>query len=121
MMRTRALAAVVAVAVVGMLCGPAHRLVGQDRPTAEAKSSPEAVQIYQDARNAQNGGSFEIAEEGWRKLLKEHAQDLLAPKAQHYLGVCLMQQNKPAAAAAEFAAVIKNHPKFDFLEDALLN
>ena len=119
MNRYRMLAAIAVMAVFGMhwRAGPA---TGQDQP-AEAKSSPEAVQLYQDARNAQNGGSFEIAEEGWRKLLKDHPRDPLAPKAQHYLGVCLMQQSKLPEAAAEFQAVIKNHPKFDFLEDALLN
>ena len=120
MNRHRVLAAIAVMAVLGMHWGLTDRATGQDKP-AEAKSSPEAVQLYQDARNAQNGGSFEIAEEGWRKLLMDHPQDPLAPKAQHYLGVCLMQQSKLPAAAAEFQAVIKNHPKFDFLEDSLLN
>jgi TolA-binding protein len=96
---------------------PATR--AQDKP--EAKSSPAAVQLYQDAASAQNGGSFEIAEEGWRKLLKDHPQDPLVPKAQHYLGVCLLQLKKPDQAAAAFQAVIKNHPKFELLEDTLLN
>ncbi len=92
----------------------------QEQP-AVGKSSPEATRLYQDAANAQKGESFEIAEEGWRKLLKDHPQDPLAAKAQHYLGVCLFQLKKPDQAAEAFQAVIQNHPKFDLLEDTLLN
>ncbi|MDX1944187.1 MAG: tetratricopeptide repeat protein, partial [Pirellulaceae bacterium] len=92
----------------------------QEKP-AEPKSDPAAARIYQDAANAQNGMAFEIAEEGWRKLLKDFPKDPLAAKAQHYLGVCLLQQKKLPEAVAAFSAVVKDHPNFEFLEDALLN
>jgi cellulose synthase operon protein C len=120
MMRNLALMAALGGALAWSLAAGTNRAQSQDKP-AEAKSSPAAMQIYQDAASAQNGGSFEIAEEGWRKLLKEHPQDPLAAKGQHYLGVCLVQLKKPEEAAAAFQAVLKNHPKFEFLEDTLLN
>lgn len=115
MMRSIALAAAVTFAACGT--GP---LAGQEKP-AETKTSPEATRLYQDAANAQNGMAFEIAEEGWRKLLKNHPRDPLAAKAQHYLGVCLVQLKKPDQAAEAFQAVIKAYPKFELLEETLLN
>ena len=119
MMHRIAWAAVLALA--SLVAAPTGRAQEKADAKPDAKSSPAAVQLYQDAANAQNGGSFEIAEEGWRKLLKDHPQDPLAAKAQHYLGVCLLQRKKPEEAAAAFQAVIKNHPKFELLEDTLLN
>ncbi|MCA9201968.1 MAG: tetratricopeptide repeat protein, partial [Planctomycetales bacterium] len=50
-------------------------------------------------------------------------KDSLAPKAQHYLGVCYMQLQPPqySQAAGAFGDVVKNHPKFEMLQDSLLN
>ena len=115
---------VIAIAALGaalwLAAGSAQDVASQDKP-AEAKSSPEATRLYQDAANAQNGMAFEIAEEGWRKLLKEHPQDPLAAKAQHYLGVCLLQQKKTEPAVEAFQAVLKNYPKFELLEETLIH
>ncbi|MEX2175889.1 MAG: tetratricopeptide repeat protein [Pirellulaceae bacterium] len=94
-------------------------LRAQEKPAA--KSSPAATQIYQDAASFQNNSAFELAVEEWQKLLKNHPQDPLAAKGQHYLGVCLLQLNKPDQAAAAFGAVIKKHPQFELLEDTILN
>src|SRR6188768_3542698 len=84
-------------------------------------SSAEAKAAYADAANFQNNGAFDLAVDEWTKFLKDFSKDPLAPKAQHYLGVCLMKQDKFAEAAAAFEAVAKNNPKFDLLEDTLLN
>ena len=117
-MRQTAFAAAIFAAWFVVGTGPAA--LAQEKP-AEAKSSPVAAQIYQDAANAQNGMAFDLAEEGWRKLLKDFPKDPLAAKAQHYLGICLLQQKKLAEAVTAFEAVVKNYPKFEFLEDSLLN
>jgi TolA-binding protein len=89
--------------------------------TAAAKSSPEAVQVYRDAASFQNNKAFDLAVEEWQKFLKQFPKDPLAAKAQHYLGVCQLSQKHYEPAAAAFEAVIKNHPKFELLEDAYLN
>src|SRR6476469_6174327 len=95
------------------------------RSSGQAKaaegSSPEAVLAYRDAANFQNNGAFEVAAEEWQKFLKEHAKDPLAPKARHYLGVCQLQLKQYAAAAASLEAVVKNHPKFELLEESLFD
>jgi TolA-binding protein len=88
---------------------------------AAQESSAEAKTLYADAANLQNNGAFDLAVEEWQKFLKEFAKDPLAPKAKHYLGVCLMQQKKYPEAVAAFDAVQKDNPKFELLEDTLLN
>jgi TolA-binding protein len=85
---------------------------------AAPSSSSEAVLAYRDAANFQNNGAFEVAAEEWQKFLKDYGKDPLAAKARHYLGVCQLQLKQYAAAAATFAAVVKDHPKFELLEDA---
>jgi TolA-binding protein len=53
-----------------------------------AVSSEEAKKSFADAATLQNNNAFEVAVEEWEKFLKNHPKDPLAPKAQHYLGVC---------------------------------
>jgi TolA-binding protein len=113
-----AIAATIALATLASwVSAPA---AAQEKP-AEAKSSPEALQLYRDAANFQNNKAFELAVEEWQKFLKDHPKDPLAAKAQHYLGVCQLQLKQVEAAVASFEAVIKNHPKFELLEDTYLN
>src|SRR4029079_14344758 len=108
-----------AVIVAAAMILPAERTFAQEK-AAEGASS-EAVLAYREAANFQNNGAFEIAAEEWQKFLKNHPKDPLAPKAQHYLGVCQLQLKQYAAAAASFEAVVKDHPKFELLEDALFD
>src|SRR5687767_9701705 len=103
-----------------LLGGLGVRLVGQEKPAA-AVSPPEALQRYRGAANFQNNKAFELAVEEWQKFLKDFPKDPLAAKAQHYLGVCQLQLKQVEAAAGSFEAVIKNHPKFELLEDTYLN
>lgn len=105
--------------VVGCLL--ASTAVSATAQEAATKSTPESEAMYADAANFQNNGSFELAAEEWTKFLAKFPKDPLAAKAQHYLGVCELQQKKFDKAAAAFALVIKNHPKFEMLEDAYLN
>lgn len=85
------------------------------------ESSTEAKGAYADAANLQNAGNFDVAAIDWQKFLDKYPKDPLAPKAQHYLGVCYLQQKKYPEAIAAFDAVQKNNPKFDLIEDVLLN
>ena len=54
-------------------------------------------------------------------LKHEQAADPLAPKAQHYLGVCRLQQKKFDDAVAAFKVVIEKYPKVDLLDQTYLN
>src|SRR6186997_1345370 len=93
---------------------------GDQTPAQEkgAVSSSAAVLAYREAANFQNNGALEVAAEEWQKFLKNHANDPLAAKAQHYLGMCQLQLKDYGAAAKAFAAVIGKYPKFELLEDS---
>jgi TolA-binding protein len=108
---------------LAVACGLVVSLGETGRLSAQqpAASSNEALQVYADAANFQNGEAFDLAAEEWQKFLKNHPTDPLAAKAQHYLGVCQLQLKQTEAAAGSFAAVIKNHPNFELLEDTWLN
>ncbi|MFO0868669.1 MAG: tetratricopeptide repeat protein [Pirellulales bacterium] len=91
------------------------------KPAAKPESSPEALALYADAAGLQNGGAFDVAVEEWSRFIEKFPKDPLAPKAQHYLGVCLLQLKQFDKAAAAFAAVVKNYPQFELLDDATYN
>ncbi len=88
---------------------------------AAAESDPKALAIYQDAANFQNNEVYEEAVLLWTQFLKEHPKDPLAEKAQHYLGVCLLKQEKFSKAGEAFTALITNFPKSEMLEEAYLS
>jgi TolA-binding protein len=117
-------AAILAAIVLLTLPSPGQEKKGQEKKGQEKKgesSSSEAVLAYREAANFQNNGAFEVAVEEWQKFLKDHGKDPLAAKAQHYLGVCQLQLKQFGAAAAAFETVIKNHPQFELLEEALFD
>ena len=103
----------------------ATTMLAQDAKKAKAakpaSSSQEALVVYSDAASFQNNGAFELAAEEWDKFLQKYPQDPLVAKAQHYLGVCNLQLKRWDKAAAAFAAVVKNYPEFDAIQDAYLN
>ncbi len=81
----------------------------------------EAQNIYSDAASFQNNGAFGLAADEWAKFLARFPKDPLAPKAQHYAGVCYLQLKQLDKAAAAFQAVVKQHPDCELVEDAYLN
>ncbi len=91
-------------------------------PAAKAQDSPqEAITKFADAANFQNNDAYDLALEEWTNFLAKFPKDPLSPKAQHYQGVCYLQLKKYDKAALAFAAVVKSHPKFEFIDDAYIN
>ena len=84
------------------------------------ESTPEALNVYADAAGFQNGGQYDLAAEEWEKFLKRFGKDPLVKKARNYAGVCRLQLKEYEKAAAHFEQVVKD-PKFEQIEDALLN
>lgn len=93
--------------------------LGQEQPVA--KSSAAAIRQYRDAVAFQNRGVYDLAADEWGKFLKQFADDPLASKAQHYLGICQLQLKQYDEAAASLAAVVGKYPKFELLESTYLN
>lgn len=94
---------------------------GQGKPAALKKAPPAAQEMFNDAGNFQNNKAFELAADEWSKFLKKYPDVDLAPKAQYYLGVCLLQLNKHTEAAAAFQAAVIKYPTLQTREDAYLN
>ncbi len=101
---------------------PPKAPIGAKSEADKSGSSEAALAIYADAANFLNGQAYDLAIEQWQRFLKEHANDPLAGKAAHYLGVSLMQREKPdyeaATAAFQKALAFKG---FDLREEALAN
>jgi TolA-binding protein len=88
---------VIALIVVAGTCeNLATRAAAQPATPAApaAKSSPAAVRQYRDAVAFQNRQVYDLAADEWESFLKQFAQDPLALKARHYLGVCKLQLKK---------------------------
>ncbi|QDS96189.1 tol-pal system protein YbgF [Roseimaritima multifibrata] len=86
------------------------------------KSSDEAIAKYADAANFQTNAAMDLAITAWEEFLSQYANDPLAPKAAHYLGVCYMQREMPdyKAAAAAFAKALADK-KYDLREESFAN
>ncbi len=86
------------------------------------ESTEESMAAYADAANFQTNGALPLAVEGWRSFLERYPNDPMVPKAAHYLGVCLMQQEQPdyVAAAEAFATALKDK-EYDLREESLVN
>ena len=90
--------------------------------TASAQASANAAKIqFSAAAELQNEGLFELAVGEWRAFLEKFPKDPLAAKARHYLGVCLIQEKQYPQAAAELSKIVSQHPKFELLDETLLN
>jgi cellulose synthase operon protein C len=93
----------------------------QAQPTPPPSSPAEALRIYEGAANAQNQKAYDLAVEEWGEFLKRFPRDPLAAKARYYEGVCHLQLQNLEKAIASFSAVVQEHPRFELLEDTLLN
>ncbi len=91
---------------------------GQDAPGE--KSSPAAIRQYRVAVALQNKAIFDLATEEWKTFIKDHSDDPLIAAADHYLGVCLFQQQKYAAAESAFEQSIERHVPADLMPATLL-
>ena len=92
--------------------------------TAVAQDNKQALALYGEAANLQNGGEFELAVELWDSFVKKFPENSRILKAQHYRGVCYLQLKKHKEARDAFQEVInglEKEPDFPLTEDALLN
>jgi TolA-binding protein len=101
------------IAAMGLLvAGPA---------LAQEESSAAAKRKYSAAAQLQNENLFDLAAKEWREFIAAYPKDPLAPSANHYLGVCLIQLKKNAEAVEVLAAHVKANPKFALRDESLLN
>ncbi len=69
----------------------------------------------------QNQKLYDSAIDEWKTFLTKFPADTRVDKATHYLGTCQLQAKQFPAAAATFESVIQKYPKFELLDQTLLN
>ena len=69
----------------------------------------------------QNQKLYESAIDEWKTFLQKFPADTRVNKATHYLGTCQLQAKQFPAAAATFDSVIQKYPKFELLDQTILN
>lgn len=84
------------------------------------ESSGAAARQYAAAVRFQNLESYDLAAEAWAAFLKDFPKDPRSAHAMYYLGVCLYQQGQYAQSRDTLARLIKEQPKFEFLDSAYL-
>ncbi len=69
----------------------------------------------------QNQKLYDSAIDEWKTFLQKFPADSRVDKATHYLGTCQLQAKQFPAAAATFESVIQKYPKFELLDQTILN
>src|SRR5262245_36090804 len=113
MNRARCVSAAMAGLVAALLSitGPAA-LAAEGEQTPPPASSEAAVRQYSDAAALYNRMVYDLAADEWGKFLEKFPNDPLAPKARHYLGICLLEQKKYDQARKTLEALVAENPKF---------
>ena len=100
----------------------ASSLAAEAEAAAQPARSPlEAVNLFQNAVDYQNGVQFDLAAEEYERFLTRFPKDPLVAKARYYLGVCRRELKQYDKAVAAFETVVKSHSDFELIQDAYLN
>ena len=89
--------------------------------TAAAQETEAGTRQFAAAVGFQNQKLYEQAIEEWQTFVKKFPTDPRMDKALHYLGTCQLQSGKNADAVASFRTVLDRYPKFEALDQTLLN
>jgi TolA-binding protein len=87
---------------------------------AAADSSEPASQQYAVAAALQNRAAYQPAVQAWSTFIRTYPADSRVDRAYHYLGVCQLKANQPAAAINTLQTAITNYPRSEFVEPSLL-
>lgn len=84
------------------------------------EAADAATPHYAAAVQLQNHGSYDLAEQAWKRFLQQFGSDSRAGRALHYLGICRFQQKKYEEALTTFQDVIQRYPQLDILDATYL-
>ena len=87
----------------------------------EAQETEAATRQYASAVGFQNQKLFDAAIDEWHLFLSKFPEDARSVKARHYLGTCCLQEKQYDAAIEAFEKVVAVGPRFELLEQSLLN
>lgn len=83
-------------------------------------ASRGADQQFAAAAGLHNRQAFDLAADEWNKFLKDYPEDKRISEARHYLGICLMQKQDYAGAAAILQKLVAADPKFEQIASSQL-
>lgn len=89
--------------------------------SVNAQETEAATRLFAAAVGFQNQKLYDLASEEWQAFLRKHPDDPRQDKAHHYLGTCLLQEKKYEQAVREFEIIIARYPKFDQLDQSMVN
>ncbi len=95
--------------------------MGPCAASSRGQESEAATRQFAVAVGFQNQKLYDSAIEEWQTFLTRFAQDPRVDKATHYLGTCQLQAKQYATAVATFASVLEKYPKFELLDQSILN
>lgn len=89
--------------------------------SANAQETEAATRQFAAAVGFQNQKLYDLASDEWQTFLRKYPDDPRQDKALHYLGTCLLQEKKYEPAVRAFEIVVTKYPKFDQLDQSLVN
>ena len=88
---------------------------------ANGEDTEPGTRQFAVAVGFQNQKLYESAIDEWQTFIRKFPEDSRSNKAMHYLGTCQLQAKQLPAAAATFEAVLQKFPKFELLDQTILN
>ena len=89
-------------------------------PAVPAADSPEAMRLFQRARDDYQQGNYEVAIILFKQYLRQHPQSSQAGDAQYWIGESLYAQKEYNAAIVAFDEVIQEYPENGMVSAATL-
>jgi cellulose synthase operon protein C len=89
--------------------------------TVTAQETEAATRQFAAAVGFQNQKLYDLASDEWQTFLRKYPDDPRQDKAQHYLGTCLLQEKKYELAIKAFGTVVTKFPKFEQLDQSMVN
>jgi len=89
--------------------------------TVKAEDTEQGTRQFAVAVGFQNQKLYDSAIDEWTTFLQKFPKDSRVDKATHYLGTCQLQAKQLPGAAATFESVLKKYPKFELLDQTILN
>lgn len=89
--------------------------------TAKGEDTEQGTRQFAVAVGFQNQKLYDSAIDEWKTFLQKFPGDSRVDKATHYLGTCQLQAKQLPEAAATFESVLQKYPKFELLDQTILN
>ena len=89
-------------------------------PVSPPADSPEAIRLFQRARDDYQQGNYEVAIILFKQYLRQHPQATQAGDAQYWIGESLYAQKEYNAAIVAFDEVIQQYPQNEKVSAATL-